>query len=264
MEHAPAWLTASLIYLGAAVLVVPLSKALGLGSIIGYLAAGIVAIAMDLRNLGTTDLTVRLYFEDPIPGPPLNEAVTTLGVLLPAGGAWTHALFPIAPDSLTVLQGNATTLLSNTTVLRIFAGAALDFPPAQMTGVLGVDNIQAVPEPETIALLAASFGSLTPTLELRDPSGTLIASATATPGGVALIQAVPATAGGVYTITVGGASGTSGFFSLQTTLNAAVEQETYGGGSNDTIATAQNLDPTFTPLLKTADRGAVLSGCGVP
>ena len=41
MEHAPAWLTASLIYLGAAVLVVPLSKALGLGSIIGYLAAGI-------------------------------------------------------------------------------------------------------------------------------------------------------------------------------------------------------------------------------
>ena len=41
MEHAPAWLTNSLIYLGAAVLVVPLSRALGLGSIIGYLAAGI-------------------------------------------------------------------------------------------------------------------------------------------------------------------------------------------------------------------------------
>ncbi|KLN54805.1 glutathione-regulated potassium-efflux system protein KefC [Variovorax paradoxus] len=41
MEHAPAWLTNSLIYLGAAVLVVPLSRALGLGSIIGYLVAGI-------------------------------------------------------------------------------------------------------------------------------------------------------------------------------------------------------------------------------
>ncbi len=41
MGHAPAWLTSSLIYLGAAVLVVPLSRALGLGSIIGYLAAGI-------------------------------------------------------------------------------------------------------------------------------------------------------------------------------------------------------------------------------
>src|SRR5437868_14736311 len=41
MEHAPAWLTNSLIYLSAAVIVVPLSRALGLGSIIGYLAAGI-------------------------------------------------------------------------------------------------------------------------------------------------------------------------------------------------------------------------------
>ncbi len=41
MEHAPAWLINSLIYLSAAVVVVPVSKALGLGAIIGYLAAGI-------------------------------------------------------------------------------------------------------------------------------------------------------------------------------------------------------------------------------
>ena len=41
MENAPDWLTNSLIYLSAAVIVVPLSRALGLGSIIGYLAAGI-------------------------------------------------------------------------------------------------------------------------------------------------------------------------------------------------------------------------------
>ena len=40
-HHLPGWLLNSLIYLGAAVLVVPLSKAIGLGSIIGYLAAGI-------------------------------------------------------------------------------------------------------------------------------------------------------------------------------------------------------------------------------
>lgn len=41
MEHAPAWLINSFIYLAAAVIAVPLSKKLGLGAIIGYLAAGI-------------------------------------------------------------------------------------------------------------------------------------------------------------------------------------------------------------------------------
>ncbi|MES2190392.1 MAG: glutathione-regulated potassium-efflux system protein KefC [Pseudomonadota bacterium] len=41
MEHTPAWLTNSFIYLAAAVVAVPIAKKLGLGSIIGYLAAGI-------------------------------------------------------------------------------------------------------------------------------------------------------------------------------------------------------------------------------
>ena len=41
MEHAPIWLTYGFLYLTAAVLAVPLAKALGLGAIIGYLAAGI-------------------------------------------------------------------------------------------------------------------------------------------------------------------------------------------------------------------------------
>ncbi len=41
MDGAPTWLTSSLIYLGAAVLAVPLARLLGLGSVIGYLAAGI-------------------------------------------------------------------------------------------------------------------------------------------------------------------------------------------------------------------------------
>ena len=41
MTDAPAWLINSFIYLAAAVVAVPLAKKLGLGSIIGYLAAGI-------------------------------------------------------------------------------------------------------------------------------------------------------------------------------------------------------------------------------
>jgi glutathione-regulated potassium-efflux system ancillary protein KefC len=49
MEHLPAWLANALIYLGAAVFAVPLARALGLGSIIGYLAAGIVIGPFGLR-----------------------------------------------------------------------------------------------------------------------------------------------------------------------------------------------------------------------
>ena len=49
MEHASTWLVSSLIYLGAAVIAVPLSRLLGLGSIIGYLAAGVAIGPWGLR-----------------------------------------------------------------------------------------------------------------------------------------------------------------------------------------------------------------------
>ena len=42
MDHSSNWLIASLVFLAAAVVAVPLARALGLGAIIGYLAAGIV------------------------------------------------------------------------------------------------------------------------------------------------------------------------------------------------------------------------------
>ena len=48
MEHT-GWLQVSLIYLGAAVLAVPLARALGLGSIIGYLVAGVAIGPWGLR-----------------------------------------------------------------------------------------------------------------------------------------------------------------------------------------------------------------------
>ena len=61
MEHA-SWLTNALIYLAAAVVVVPLSKALGLGSIIGYLAAG---MAIGPWGLGlVTDVQSILHFAE--------------------------------------------------------------------------------------------------------------------------------------------------------------------------------------------------------
>ena len=52
------WLTGSLIYLAAAVLAVPLARLLGLGAIIGYLAAGIVIGPYGLRLVGGAEETL--------------------------------------------------------------------------------------------------------------------------------------------------------------------------------------------------------------
>src|SRR5512137_2768151 len=62
MEHGTAWLQMSLVYLGAAVLAVPVARLLGLGSIIGYLAAGIVIGPWGLRVV--TDAATILHFAE--------------------------------------------------------------------------------------------------------------------------------------------------------------------------------------------------------
>ncbi|HEY6134848.1 MAG TPA: glutathione-regulated potassium-efflux system protein KefC [Rubrivivax sp.] len=62
MEHDSSWLQSSLIYLGAAVIAVPLARLLGLGSIIGYLAAGIVIGPFGLMLV--TDAQTILHFAE--------------------------------------------------------------------------------------------------------------------------------------------------------------------------------------------------------
>jgi glutathione-regulated potassium-efflux system ancillary protein KefC len=62
MEHHTAWLQSTLVYLGAAVLAVPLARLLGLGSIIGYLAAGIAIGPWGLKLV--TDPRTMLEFSE--------------------------------------------------------------------------------------------------------------------------------------------------------------------------------------------------------
>jgi hypothetical protein len=111
-----------------------------------YVAAGVSEIAMDVRNLGATDLFLRLAFSDPTAGPPANVAFSTTPVVLPAGGDWTHVVFPLA--DLTSGIGSVPAALGNTTELRIYHSTSPNFPNPvtpidPVMAVLGVDNIEA-------------------------------------------------------------------------------------------------------------------------
>ena len=133
--------------------------------------SGIATIEMDLVNLGAADLTIRLLFEDPIPGPPANIAVTTMGAFLPVGSGWTHVAFSLSASDLTALLGSADPLISNTTLLRIIHSTDAD-EADPIAAVLGVDNISAgpvprpgpfqpepVPEPATLLLVGSAVAA---------------------------------------------------------------------------------------------------------
>jgi hypothetical protein len=129
-----------------------------------YMSAGIGSIAMDLNNLGMTDLTIRLLFEDPIGGPPADEAVTNFGAFLPVGSGWMHFVFPISPSALTAVDGSPAAALSNATLMRIINAPTVGDATRQL-GVLGVNNIAsqsaaAVPEPSTVLFALTGFASL--------------------------------------------------------------------------------------------------------
>lgn len=116
-----------------------------------YASAGVTGIRMSLRNPGATDLNLRLAFENPNGGPPTDLAVSTAGIVLPAGGGWTSALFPTTAAALTPLIGSAANALGTATALRLFHSPDPSFPGPALTAVLDVDNIAAVPEPATWA-----------------------------------------------------------------------------------------------------------------
>jgi sugar lactone lactonase YvrE len=112
---------------------------------------------------------------------------------------------------------------------------------------------------QTLTAAVTAGATLQPTITLSDPTNTVIGTVSAAAAGKdAVLQTIPITQGGTYTVTVGGAAGSMGLYTTQLVLNAAVENEMHGGPSDDTIAGAQDLSGSFLNLGVGGSRGAVL------
>lgn len=138
--------------------------AINLGQWTGdYIAAGVNAITMDVRNFGTADLSLRLLIGGPFGAAgPENIAVSSDAVFLPAGQDWTPVTFLIGPGDLTALLGTVNAALANAQELRIYHSPAPIFPPPSAVAQIGVDNITAaaIPEPTTLLLVGTGLAGI--------------------------------------------------------------------------------------------------------
>src|SRR5262249_32964614 len=84
------------------------------------------------------------------------------------------------------------------------------------------------------------------------------ATAAAAAGVDAVVQPAPIAQGGTYPITIAGANGTTGDYTVQVFLNTALQGTLHGGRPDGTLATAQDIEPSFLSLPRGSGRGAVM------
>ena len=94
--------------------------------------------------------------------------------------------------------------------------------------------------------------SLQPGIQLVDPTGAVIGTAIASGvGQSAVLQSISTTdnSTGNYQVVVSGSGATTGIYSLQVTLNAAIENDPSPSAiNNDTLGAAQDIDFSALPL----------------
>ena len=123
---------------------------------------------------------------------------------------------------------------------------------------------------QTLTVLVEPSGGLRATIKVLAPNRTLLGSATAPAAGAdALLQTVhvpgqiadDGSGPKTYTVRVGGANGTIGNYRLKVVLNAALESESAGGTSDDTPATAQDVNGSWV-LFQSAGSSGQQPGAG--
>jgi len=134
-----------------------------------YTAGGITTISMDLKNFtSSAPLNIRLAINGGHTDSASNFIgglfATTASVTLTSGGAWTHAVFSLAPGDLVPVSGNGGTTgndvnatLANVLQLRLLNSPNPAWAGSLVSATLGVDNITAVPLPPAAMLFATGL-----------------------------------------------------------------------------------------------------------
>ena len=137
-----------------------------------YVAQGVTRIELDLFNPNTFNLSIRLAFKSEndisVPG------YLSLPVIVQAGGGWQHFSISLLPANLIAVGGPSayntffSTGIGDVRIIHEVGTSNLngDF----IVGMVGIDNIRAVPEPTTMALVSGSlivFGAFLPRIRRR-------------------------------------------------------------------------------------------------
>lgn len=121
-----------------------------------YLAAGVSGVRLWLRNQGSQAMSIRMVLFDGSGA----RWTSTQAVNLQVGGAWTLHTFSTSEGSLTRVLGTSTYTESLSDVTRVLIRHQSGAPSANgtaSTGSFGMDKVEAVPEPATMAALGTGI-----------------------------------------------------------------------------------------------------------
>ncbi len=118
-----------------------------------YITEGVTGFTVDLRNMGTSTLTMRLVLFG------LGTRYTsTTGISLAPGSGWQHITFPVSQSSLTRVLGTGVygdVIGSVNQIMFRHDDGTPSSGGTTVNGMVGIDNITAIPAPGTGVLLTA-------------------------------------------------------------------------------------------------------------
>ena len=123
-----------------------------------YAGAGVSQIAMDLKNLGSSTIPIRIAIREGTGGSGTPGYASTTGFSLPADGLWHHAIFALTAGTMTPINSPQpfATDLASVQDFRLLSSTAPSLVGDSISARVGVDNITTV-VPEPGALMAASL-----------------------------------------------------------------------------------------------------------